>query len=429
MHKENYFRKIICALLLACILLVSAGLEIAFCAGTEEPLRREPSVEEKSIGRPESTPKGKHRMEEVLPSGLEPLRDKNKPPGNEPKPTGILKRPRIASDYTIRKRNNAEAARMMPADSVIIDVLQAGTIQIVSGIRSYEINNLEELSKIDELQHAKRVLLTHRADNSEVANVIRMLFPEKNVLFSNPDIKVGAKATKALFEETLKTDDSAVAFLFPRNAEQQEKQGLMGWTTKDREDAWRARDYFLTDTKIPDIITDINRGGPLEWFKQKIKMIPPVHDQLIKYLQKEKGVYIFFCHGTREELRLPDGDVLTAKEISELNLSNKPLVFLFSCEGGKLGPKNGGSISLEGAFKKAGAEAVLSFPVELAPGNAASYALELYKRLEMGMPILEAIEKTMHEYQKIDIESRFMVEVDSKLPYSRETGTGFLVYG
>ena len=98
-------------------------------------------------------------------------------------------------------------------------------------------------------------------------------------------------------------------------------------------------------------------------------------EELVETIQKEKDVLIFFSHGDRDGVYLPDqkGNKLTAEEVSKLNLSrNKPMVLLFSFEAIKpkeyLDPSTA-SISIAEALSKAGAT-FFAFPYKVEAGES-----------------------------------------------------------
>jgi hypothetical protein len=142
----------------------------------------------------------------------------------------------------------------------------------------------------------------------------------------------------------------------------------------------------------------VNHGGLIGWVFEALGLTR-ARENLLKAFETKSGVLIFFAHGDREKLYLPDGTVITAEEVSRLRLPSRPLILLFSCEGGKPSAESETVASFPDAFKKAGARAILSFEEKVDAGEAASLAMTFLEHVRSGKTDLSAIQETVLEIQ------------------------------
>ncbi len=306
-----------------------------------------------------------------------------------------------------------EAVDQMPPNSLVLEVLPSGGFHLA--INNPDLRNEKEtfknLSEIRELQqklqHAKRILIGPEARQSGLADSeISKAFPGK-VLWWDSKLDESAKTVNKRFQETTSLKELATVVLFPRDAEQQELVGL-NWSQSVRDRAWAGVDNFLRESGISDIFeTPRNRSTLLGWFSKKSEQ-KPLKEELVETIQKEKDVLIFFSHGDREGVYLPDqkGNKLTAEEVSKLDLSkNKPLVLLFSCEaikpaGSSHSPffrkkyvdPSTASISIAEALNKAGAT-VFAFPYKVEAGESTIDALRFIEDVKKGKTLGDALEQ------------------------------------
>jgi hypothetical protein len=315
-----------------------------------------------------------------------------------------------AEDY-IRRIGNHEVVNKMPRGSSVIDVVPDRNkirVHIANnkGAKQVEfdgeIDSPETLFSLKVLQDSKRILLTNNANKILPTKFSSAEGFSDKIIWRDPDIKEAGGNINELSKEHFSAKDFAAAILLPRNAEQQNLIGL-NWTPEQRERAWNSSQYFLKNSEISDVITDrVNRGGLLGYAYEKVSLTK-VRENIIEALQTKKNILIVFAHGNRERIYLPNGETLSSEEISKLDLSkNKPVVLLFSCEGGKPGEKSGASLSFEEALKKAGAKAVLTFEEKVDASIACIIAGKLFDKINSSkqIPILDALEETVRDIQK-----------------------------
>ena len=99
----------------------------------------------------------------------------------------------------------------------------------------------------------------------------------------------------------------------------------------------------------------------------------------------------------------PDGEdgILTAMEAINLPLEGTTLVALSACETGLGEIKHGeGVYGLQRAFLAAGAEAVLMSLWKVSDEETATFMIELYRRIALGLPVRQAYRETLREMQK-----------------------------
>ena len=322
---------------------------------------------------------------------------------------------KLEAEDTLRQIDNQQAVDLMPANSLILEVLPSGYFHLA--MKSLELSYEKETFKTmfemeglqEQLQHEKRILIGPEARKRGLADYdFTQVFPDK-VVWRDPNLEQAAKDIKGLCNETLSLKDFSTAVLLPRDVRQQELLGL-NWTDKDRDRAWEGAEGFIKESGISDVVTSPwNRRGLLGWVSKK-KTLKPLKEELVNTLQTKKGVLIFFSHGDRDGISLLDGNRLTAVEVSKLDLSkNKPVVLIFSCEAAKREEKVGKSVvsySIVEALKKAGAKAVFGFQEKVDAGESTSDALKFTKAFKSSKTVQEkkttvgeALEKMILEIQ------------------------------
>ena len=310
--------------------------------------------------------------------------------------------------------DNLEAAFKMPG-GIVVDVMPwSDKIQrihmasetadlLMEGESIESLTNSNEFKK--ELQSAKRILVTRDAGKEKGVVELEKVFPNK-VVWQDPNVGEAGDTIDALSKQKFSLKDSTTVLLFPRNDSERILLGL-DWSEDTRKRVWESAHGFLDQNSGMDVV---NRGGFVERFFKKEDR-EPIHQRLLKALQEQKNVLIFFAHGGRNLLHTPDGKILTAEEVSKLDLRrNKPNVFLLNCEGGKPGEKSDASDSLQQAFKKAGANLVFAFEQKIDASTAITIASKLLEEMKSRTSILDAIEEIAREFQ-----TRYSIRLKARL--------------
>jgi len=324
---------------------------------------------------------------------------------------------RLEAYERLKRIDNLDAVYKMPGREMVIDVLmktnELGIIHIATKttdllMKSEKIEVLPR-SKIFQkaLQDVQRILLTPNVEKKMGDVDCTRAFPDKAV-WRDPSLEEAVKTIDALSKQKFSLRDSTAVLLLPRNESQQELLGLT-WSDDNRKRVWEAAENFINKNSGIDIV---NHGGLLERALEKLNK-KSIHEKLLKALKKKKNVLIFFAHTEPNLLRTPDGKILTSEEVSRLDLHrNKPNVFLFCCEGGKPGGKSDASLSLQQAFKTAGANAVWAFEEKVDACQAIYIASELLNRMKIRKSILDAVEEIVREFPKYRIRLKARREND-----------------
>ena len=324
---------------------------------------------------------------------------------------------KLEAQQRLERLDNLAVATSMPPGTLLLDTLSSAapgglTVHLVSGHsvlidQVVQVDSLAGLSKYvtggqtaPDLEKIQRIVVTPKArERSGTAFDFAEIFPDK-IVWSCPDLEQGARNLKALSDLKISIPELALALLLPRNAEQQRLLGLDSWTDDNREGAWQASSSFIHESGISDIPTlRANRGGLIGWSFEALGQTR-IRENLLESLKSKKGILIFFAHGDRDRLFLPDGDVLTAKDIAGLDLgTNRPVVLLFSCEGGKRGAASETGTSLADALKQAGASAAWTFQEKVDASESVAAARRLLEQIKSGKTTLDSIESVVLEWQ------------------------------
>jgi tetratricopeptide (TPR) repeat protein len=305
----------------------------------------------------------------------------------------------------------------LPEHTVALDVLPGGPSQpaLVHLFDSrigldqvFRVDQMERLTRTaqgkaisQKLAVVHRILLTASASAVvKSASLLEQAFPGK-VFWRDPDMIDLTYNISSLSGPSKPAESRWNALvLVPSNESQQAKMGLGAWSRQDLDQARSAKKLFLDRSAFMDILIppEKPKGWWRRWTSPETEV--PLKTRALRTLQDADGVVILFAHGDRNRLYLPDGTTISSTDLQKDSLRNRPVVLLFSCEGGNPGAPSEASASVADYLKEAGARAVWSFEEKVDVRESAEWALNFLVAVRSGRSLLEAIESVVREINR-----------------------------
>jgi len=248
----------------------------------------------------------------------------------------------------------------------IAEGLENGSLHVSDGREGWTFSKAELDSPgrseslqqlIDRAPRAARIVI---ADANSQRIWEGLIAPKEAVVWETFHLGEASRSLGEMNRQIATPHDVAAVPLLPRNAKEQKLMGL-NWKDPVRSEAWEAVEQTTRATGV--------------------RFERPV--QMQEALAREASVVVFFAHGDRTRLKMPDGKNFSIEDAARLDLSrNRPVIFLVSCEGGKPGEPGEGGPSFAEAFKQRGARAVVAFEEKVDAREATGFVEDFFRELK-----------------------------------------------